>query len=70
MVIGFHRLGQERIRSAASKFKYQSLVQKFSSYKAYWARTQREIEDIIHLLGAGAEYSWVNGAILHNSERA
>jgi hypothetical protein len=45
VVIGFHRLGQERIRSAASKFKYQSLVQKFSSYKAYWARTQREIEE-------------------------
>lgn len=33
-------------------------------------RTQREIEDIIHLLGAGAEYSWINGAILHDSERA
>lgn len=45
VVIAFHRLGQERIRSAASKFKYQSLVQKFSSYKAYWARTQREIEE-------------------------
>lgn len=45
VVISFHRLGQERIRSAASKFKYQSLVQKFSSYKAYWARTQREIEE-------------------------
>ena len=45
VVISFHRLGQERIRSAALKFKYQSLVQKFSSYKAYWARTQREIEE-------------------------
>ena len=33
-------------------------------------RTQQEIEYMIALLGAGAEYSWVNGAILHNSERA
>ena len=31
---------------------------------------EKFIEDIIHLLGAGAEYRWVNGAILHDSERA
>ena len=33
-------------------------------------RTQREIEDMIHAAQAGAEFSWVNGAILHDSERA
>jgi len=34
------------------------------------ARTQREIEDMIHAAQAGAEFSWINGAILHDSERA
>jgi len=34
------------------------------------ARTQREIEDMIHAAQAGTEFSWINGAILHDSERA
>ena len=34
------------------------------------SRTQREIEDMIEEAQAGAEFSWVNGALVHDSERA
>jgi hypothetical protein len=45
VVLVIHRLGQYRIRKASLKFRYQSLIQRFSAYKSYWARTQREIEE-------------------------
>jgi len=40
-----HRLTHVRIRSTTLKFRLQTLIQRFSSHKAYWARTMREIED-------------------------
>jgi hypothetical protein len=39
-----HRLTQLRIKRAALKFRFQSLVQRFNAHKAYWTRTEREIE--------------------------
>jgi hypothetical protein len=39
-----HVISQSRIRKAAPKFRFQSLVQRFNSHKAYWTRTEREIE--------------------------
>jgi hypothetical protein len=38
-------------------------------HRAGSSKTQREIEDKIYAERAGAEFSWVNGAILHDSER-
>lgn len=40
-----HRMTQVRIRNTTQKFRLQSLQQRFSSHKAYWARTEREIEE-------------------------
>ena len=39
-----HRLTQMRIRRGALKFRRNSLVQRFNSQKAYWSRTERELE--------------------------
>lgn len=39
-----HRLAQVRTRHAGLKFRLNSLIQRFNSHKAYWARTTREIE--------------------------
>ncbi len=39
-----HRLAQVRTRHAGLKFRLSSLIQRFNSHKAYWARTTREIE--------------------------
>ncbi|MEL6180020.1 MAG: MXAN_5187 C-terminal domain-containing protein [Myxococcota bacterium] len=38
-------LERVHIRQTALKFRYRSLVQKFQSYRAYWMRTTREIEN-------------------------
>ena len=39
------RLQRAQIRSAAGKFKFQTLQQRFNSHRAYWQRTMREIEE-------------------------
>lgn len=39
-----HRLTQVRIKRAALKFRFSSLQQRFNAHKAYWARSEREIE--------------------------
>lgn len=33
------------IRNTATKFKVRSLIQRFNSYKAYWSRVERQIEE-------------------------
>lgn len=39
-----YRLQAAKLRGAQAKFRFQSLVQRFNSHKAYWNRTVREIE--------------------------
>lgn len=40
-----HRLENVYIRNTAVKFKLRSLIQRFNSYKAYWGRVERQIEE-------------------------
>ncbi len=40
-----HNLENAYIRNTATKFKVRSLVQRFNSYKAYWNRVERQIEE-------------------------
>lgn len=40
-----HRLEGIHIRNTATKFKVRSLIQRFNSYKAYWSRVERQIEE-------------------------
>ena len=65
-----NKQNQKHIDRAAQQGRESTLKTLAILHRCSTTRTQREIEDIIHLLGAGAEYSWVNGAILHDSERA
>lgn len=37
-------LDQQQIRNTAVRFRYRSLLQKLSSYRAYWGRTVRQME--------------------------
>ena len=39
------RLENVYIKQTAQKFRYRSLVQRFNSYKAYWNRVSRQIEE-------------------------
>ena len=39
------QLNKERPRNTASRFRFNALVQKFTSYRAYWGRTMRQIEE-------------------------
>lgn len=39
-----HTLEQENLNSAGVRFRFRSLVQRYNSYKSYWARTVRQIE--------------------------
>ena len=65
-----NKQNQKHIDRATLQGRESALKTLAILHRCSTTRTQREIEDIIHLLGAGAEYSWVNGAILHDSERA
>jgi hypothetical protein len=65
-----NKQNQKQIDRAMAQGRSSALRTLAILHRCSTTRTQREIEDIIHLLGAGAEYSWVNGAILHDSERA
>lgn len=65
-----NKQNQKQIDRATQQGRESTLKTLAILHRCSTTRTQREIEDIIHLLGAGAEYSWVNGAILHDSERA
>ena len=65
-----NKQNQKQIDRAMQQGRESTLKTLAILHRCSTTRTQREIEDIIHLLGAGAEYSWVNGAILHDSERA
>ena len=65
-----NKQNQKHIDRATLQGRESTLKTLAIIHRCSTSRTQREIEDIIHLLGAGAEYSWVNGAILHDSERA
>ncbi len=40
-----YQLQRAKLRGAAQKFRFQSLMQRYSSHKAYWSRTLREIEE-------------------------
>ena len=40
-----HTLESAHIRNTALKFKVRSLIQRFNSYKAYWRRVERQIEE-------------------------
>lgn len=40
-----YRLENVYIRNTAIKFKVRSLIQRFNSYKAYWTRVERQIEE-------------------------
>ena len=63
-----NKQNQKHIDRATLQGRESTLKTLAILHRCSTTRTQREIEDIIHLLGAGAEYSWVNGAILHDSE--
>lgn len=39
------RLDQMHVQNTAQKFHVRSLIQRFNSYKAYWSRTERQIEN-------------------------
>ena len=65
-----NKQNQKHIARATQQGRSAQLRTLAIIHRCSTTRTQREIEDIIHLLGAGAEYRWVNGAILHDSERA
>lgn len=39
------RLDNLYIRNTASKFKLRSLIQKFNTYKSYWNRVEKQMED-------------------------
>ena len=65
-----NKQNQKQIDRATQQGRESTLKTLAILHRCSTTRTQREIEDIIHLLGAGAEFSWVNGAILHDSERA
>jgi hypothetical protein len=65
-----NKQNQKHIDRATLQGRESTLKTLAILHRCSTTRTQREIEDIIHLLGAGAEYSWVNGAMLHDSERA
>ena len=39
-----HALEQENLHTAGVRFRFRSLVQRYNSYKSYWARTVRQIE--------------------------
>ena len=65
-----NKQNQKQIDRATAHGRESTLKTLAILHRCSTTRTQREIEDIIHLLGAGAEYSWVNGAMLHDSERA
>lgn len=64
-----NKQNQKHIDRATAQGRSAQLRTLAIIHRCSTSRTQREIEDIIHLLGAGAEYSWVNGAMLHDSER-
>lgn len=40
-----HRLEGIYVRNTALKFKIRSLIQRFNSYKSYWNRVERQIEE-------------------------
>lgn len=40
-----YRLQRAKLKGAAQKFRFQSLMQRYSAHKAYWSRTMREIEE-------------------------
>src|SRR5690606_15943314 len=39
------RMENVYIRNTAQKFRLRSLVQRFNSYKSYWGRVERQIEE-------------------------
>jgi hypothetical protein len=39
-----HTLEQENLTAAGTRFRFRSLVQRYNSYKSYWARTLRQME--------------------------
>ena len=43
-----YRLQQTKLRRAESKFRAQSLIQRYNSQKAYWQRSLREMEEGKH----------------------
>ena len=61
---------QKHIAAAALQGRGALLRTLAIIHRCSTTRTQREIEDMIYAAQAGAEYSWVNGAIVHDSERA
>lgn len=40
-----HRLEQTHIRNTALRFRQRSLTQRFNSYKSYWNRVEKQIEE-------------------------
>ena len=64
-----NKQNQKHIDRATLQGRESTLKTLAILHRCSTTRTQREIEDIIHLLGAGAEYSWVNGAILCQRQR-
>ena len=65
-----NKQNQKHIARAAQQGRGALLRTLAIIHRCSTTRTQREIEDMIHAAQAGAEFSWVNGAILHDSERA
>ena len=65
-----NKQNQKHIERAAQQGRASLLRTLAIIHRCSTTRTQREIEDMIHAAHAGAEFSWVNGAILHDSERA
>ena len=65
-----NKQNQKHIDRAAQQGRGALLRTLAIIHRCSTTRTQREIEDMIHAAQAGAEFSWINGAILHDSERA
>ena len=60
---------QKQIDKAVQQPRNERLRGLAVIHRAGSSRTQRDVEDLIHLIPrAGEEFSWVNGALVHDSE--
>lgn len=64
-----NKQNQKHIDRAAQQGRGALLRTLAIIHRCSTTRTQREIEDMIQEAQAGAEFSLVNGAMLHDSER-
>ena len=60
---------QKQIDKAAQQTRGERLRGLAVIHRAGSSKTQREVEDLIYLIPrAGEEFSWVDGALVHDSE--